>query len=889
MKSNKEKFRQRKKIILSVLALIILISSAYFLIQKISNANLSQKKSNDETSTTEKEISENVNENTNETTKKTENIENVISTGKLSEKSTQYEGKRGTGDFNYGEALQKSILFYEMQRSGDLPENSRCNWRGDSALNDGLDVGLDLTGGFYDAGDHVKFNLPMAYTSSMLAWSVYEDYDSYKESNQLDYILDNIKWVNDYLIKCHPEENVFYYQVGDGNKDHAWWGPCEVMQMERPSFKVDLQNPGSAVSAQASASLAACSVIFKDIDKEYSKKCLEYSKSLFDFAEKTKSDEGYTAANGFYNSWSGFYDELSWSAIWLYIATNEKDYLKKSNEYLDLSVGNYKWAQCWDDVYIGSALLLAQQTEDEKYKQIMEKHLDFWTDGYDGEKISYTPEGLASLDQWGSLRYAATESFIANLYSELKLCSKDKKDIYHDFAVSQINYALGSTGRSFVVGFGENPPQNPHHRTAQGSWSNNMNEPSEARHTLYGALVGGPDKTDSYSDDVSNYVNNEVACDYNAGFVAALAKLYKKYGGQTLVDFGAVEEIDEEELNVMSSQNATGSDFTEIKSVIYNKTGWPARVTENLELLYFIDLSEVFEAGGSENDIEVSINYSQDSVKSSIKAWNAEKNIYCVSIDFSGLKIYPGGQDAHKKEVQFRIKSNNGIWNPENDYSYADISNSNGSSLATSSNMVLYENGKIVFGSEPDGKAISKPTENKEPAEKDVEKVTTTKTTTVPKEISFEEGDLKLEVSNQNNSNSSNTMSFNISITNTGDSQIPLSSMNLLYYFNSDGASKENLVFWCDHSSTISNSSYNKISDISGTFSNISNDNADTFCTISSTDKTVLNKNDKWEIQARITKSDWSDFKLNNDYSAETVKNIVIQLNNKTVFGNELK
>ena len=889
MKSNKEKFNQRKKIILSVLALIILISSAYFLIQKISNANLSQKKSNDETSTTEKEISENVNENTNETTKKTENIENVISTGKLSEKSTQYEGKRGTGDFNYGEALQKSILFYEMQRSGDLPENSRCNWRGDSALNDGLDVGLDLTGGFYDAGDHVKFNLPMAYTSSMLAWSVYEDYDSYKESNQLDYILDNIKWVNDYLIKCHPEENVFYYQVGDGNKDHAWWGPCEVMQMERPSFKVDLQNPGSAVSAQASASLAACSVIFKDIDKEYSKKCLEYSKSLFDFAEKTKSDEGYTAANGFYNSWSGFYDELSWSAIWLYIATNDKDYLKKSDEYLDLSAGNYKWAHCWDDVYIGSALLLAQQTEDEKYKQIMEKHLDFWTDGYDGEKISYTPEGLAWLDQWGSLRYAATESFIANLYSELKICSKDKKDIYHDFAVSQINYALGSTGRSFVVGFGENPPQNPHHRTAQGSWSNNMNEPSEARHTLYGALVGGPDKTDSYSDDVSNYVNNEVACDYNAGFVAALAKLYKKYGGQTLVDFGAVEEIDEEELNVMSSQNANGSDFTEIKSVIYNKTGWPARVTENLELLYFIDLSEVFEAGGSENDIEVSINYSQDSVKSSIKAWNAEKNIYCVSIDFSGVKIYPGGQDAHKKEVQFRIKSNNGTWNPENDYSYADISNSNGSSLATSSNMALYENGKIVFGSEPDGKAVSIPTENKKPTEQDDKKVTTTKTTTVPKEISFEEGDLKLEVSNQNSSNSSNTMSFNISITNTGDSQIPLSSMNLLYYFNADGASKENLVFWCDHSSTISNSSYNKISDISGTFSNISNDNADTFCTISSTDKTVLNKNDKWEIQARITKSDWSDFKLNNDYSAETVKNIIIQLNNKTVFGNELK
>jgi endoglucanase len=36
--------------------------------------------------------------------------------------------------FNYGEALQKSLLFYEAQRSGDLPTTNRINWRGDSAM-----------------------------------------------------------------------------------------------------------------------------------------------------------------------------------------------------------------------------------------------------------------------------------------------------------------------------------------------------------------------------------------------------------------------------------------------------------------------------------------------------------------------------------------------------------------------------------------------------------------------------------------------------------------------------------------------------------------------------------------------------------------------------------
>ena len=140
-------------------------------------------------------------------------------------------------NYNYGEALQKAIMFYEFQRSGELPENQRDNWRGDSGLNDGSDVGLDLTGGWYDAGDHVKFNLPMAYSAAMLAWAVYEEEEAFVQSGQIDYILDAIKWVSDYLIKCHPEANVFYYQVGDGNLDHSWWGAAEVMQMKRPSYK----------------------------------------------------------------------------------------------------------------------------------------------------------------------------------------------------------------------------------------------------------------------------------------------------------------------------------------------------------------------------------------------------------------------------------------------------------------------------------------------------------------------------------------------------------------------------------------------------------------------------------------------------------------------------
>lgn len=452
-------------------------------------------------------------------------------------------------NYNYGEALQKAIMFYEFQRSGELPENQRDNWRGDSGLNDGSDVGLDLTGGWYDAGDHVKFNLPMAYSAAMLAWAVYEEEEAFVQSGQIDYILDAIKWVSDYLIKCHPEANVFYYQVGDGNLDHSWWGAAEVMQMKRPSYKVDLANPGSSVVGEAAAALAATGLVFKDKDPAYAATCIQHAKELYAFAETTKSDKGYTAANGFYTSYSGFYDELSWAGAWLYLATSDNAYLTKAESY----VGNwgtepqsttlaYKWGQSWDDVHYGAAVLLARITNKEIYKTNVEMHLDYWTTGYNGNRISYTPKGLAWLDSWGALRYATTTAFLASVYADWSGCSDSKATTYRTFAKQQVDYALGSTGRSFVVGYGTNSPEHPHHRTAHGSWTDSQSQPVDHRHTIYGALVGGPGRDDSYTDEIGNYVNNEIACDYNAGFVGALAKVYKQYGGTPIANFTAIEE-----------------------------------------------------------------------------------------------------------------------------------------------------------------------------------------------------------------------------------------------------------------------------------------------------------------------------------------------------------
>ena len=834
------------------------------------------------------------------TTEETESVSkpvnSILDTGNLSQKGSGYEGTKGTGKYNYGEALQKSLLFYELQRSGDLPDKVRCNWRGDSCLKDGSDAGLDLSGGWYDAGDNVKFNLPMSYTASMLAWSVYEDKDAYVESGQLEYALSNIKWANDYFIKCHPSDEVYYYQVGDGNQDHSWWGPAEVVdtRMKRPAYKVTKQNPGSAVCAETAASLAACSIVYKDTDKTYSDLCLKHAKSLYKFARDTKSDAGYTAANGFYNSWSGFYDELAWSGAWLYMATGDETYLNNAKTDYSKADQNHKWAMCWDDVHIGAALLLAENTEDSKYSQAVEKHLDWWTTGVNGERITYTPKGLAWLDSWGSLRYATTTAFIASLYADTDMCDSAKKKTYEDFALAQAGYALGDTGRSFEIGFGKNYPMNPHHRTAQGSYCDNMNEPNPARHILYGALVGGPDASDGYNDTVSDYTVNEVACDYNAGFTGLLAHLYSKYKGQTIKDFGAVETPGLE-IYADGGINVSGSDFVEIKAYVYNITGWPARVPKKIELRYFIDLSEVYDAGGSASDIEVTTNYMQSGKCDGLKVWDEANHIYYLSVVFDDGKLYPGGQSNYKQEIQVRMKSKNGVWDDSNDPSFTGLTSG---SVSLAKNMAVYENDTLVFGTTPksgdkagesvipSGGAVNSNSGNSgnNGGNTNNNSGNNNNITVSPSSVTSDTGDIAVKIEYTGDGKSS--VSGTIELTNNSSDAIDLSKTTITYYYTADN--KNSFVFDNYHSAVnAKDGTYTALTNVTGSISDASGTDCDKKCVISIGDSVSLKKGDKFTVSFALHPSDWSNINITNDYSYKNNDGVVIKTGGNTVFGKE--
>jgi GH18 family chitinase len=613
------------------------------------------------------------------------------------------------GTYNYPEVLQKSLYFFDAQKSGKLPVDFRVPWRGDSALTDGSDVGLDLTGGFYDAGDHVKFGLPMTSAMSLLAWGGIEYGSAYDKTGQKAALLDVVRWGTDWLMKAHPSDNVLYGQVGNGSLDHSYWGPSETMTMARPAYAITAAKPGSDLAGEAAAAMASASMLFRSTDPVYADKCLAHARTLFKFADqyRGKYSDSITDAATYYNSWSGYYDELAWAAAWMYRATGEAAYLTKAETIYSQNIAGLplKWTHNWDDKSYGTTVLLAQLTGKAVYKTAAEKWLNYWTVGENGSRVAYTPGGLAWLDQWGSLRYSANTSLLALIYADRV---GDVGTRYRDFARNQIDYMLGKNpaARSYVVGFGVNPPINPHHRGAHGSWNGSMSTPTNSRHILYGALVGGPSAaTDtSYTDDRSDYISNEVALDYNAAFTGAVARLAQDSTALPAANFPPVSEFGSvsDEFFVEAAINQQGTGFTEIRALMNNRSAFPATGSIGFSFRYYVDLTELFAAGYDQTAVVVSANYVQNgTVNPVLQVYNAAAKIYYVDVSFAGTNIQPGTGTSYWREAQFRMALKTGIpataWNPANDPSYQGLGSGNANILKTD-RISVYESGMLLNG-----------------------------------------------------------------------------------------------------------------------------------------------------------------------------------------------
>lgn len=653
---------------------------------------------------------------------------------------------------NYAEALQKSLYFYDAEKSGPGIAGGRLTWRGDSEtvdmtlpLNEEMtnmsaafiqanravldpdgDGTVDVSGGYHDAGDHVKFGLPQTYSSATLEWALYEFKDAFVRIGEYDHMVELLRWFSDYYLRSTFKNSAgdvvaFCYQVGEGSVDHNFWGPPELIdhvRYPRPAYFATAETPASDQASGAAASLAITYLNLREEDPAYAQKCLETAVALYDFAVKNR---GLGYSGGFYNS-AFDEDELSWAAVWLNIATGEGQYIEDivSSDAQGMNTGwlakiirsseddfQNIWVHCWDTKWGGVFAKLAPITNDPEHWEIFRWNLEYWSgvahqNSADGNYLEKTPAGFSYISTWGSARYNAAAQFMGMIFKKYA-----ESDIFDAWMIRQMGYIMGDNplGRSYIVGYSDDYAEHPHHRAAHGSSTNSMFDPPEHKHILWGALVGGPGPNDEHVDDTSDFIYNEVAIDYNAGFVGALAGhlTYFGQGHKPVADFPPADPPVKEYM-VEAKIEQDNSQRSQVTIRVTNESAFPPRKDVKLTARYFFDISELMSHGQTISAVKLEIYYDENKLNGDAVtskgplAWDAQNGIYYVEFTWPESGFY--GQ----RELQFALVAGQDAnytdhWDPSNDYSHLEL----GSDYVESRNLSLYVEGEHYFGVEPGG------------------------------------------------------------------------------------------------------------------------------------------------------------------------------------------
>jgi PKD repeat protein len=660
--------------------------------------------------------------------------------------------------YNYAEALQKSLYFYDANKCGVGVADGVLAYRGDchvtdtaiplntemtnlssafiesnsSILDPDGDGTVDLSGGFHDAGDHVQFGLPQTYSTSTIEWAFYEFRDAFVNIGEDDHMMDILRWGSDYYLKCTFRDAsgdivAFCYQVGEGNIDHNLWAPPELFVTEdypRPAYFATTETPASDQCAGAAASLALSYLNNLDSDSDYANECLDVAVALYDFAV---ANRGIGYDGGFYNS-SYDDDELAWAAVWLYIATGTESYLTDIISQDDTGVytgwmskiinsveddWQNIWVHSWDTKWGGIFAKLAPITNDPFHWWIFRWNLEYWSgveheESSDGNYLTKTPDGFSWLAGWGSARYNAAAQFQGMVYK------KYADDRFDEWMTDQINYIMGDNplGRSYIVGYSDNYAEHPHHRAAHGSATNSMFDPVDHKHILWGALVGGPGMEDEHIDATSDYIYNEVAIDYNAGLVGALAGHMYYFGeGMEPVSPFPTPDPPLEEYGLQAKIEQVSNERSQISIEVMNEAAFPPRKEVDIVVRYYFNIDELFDYDQDINDVSFAVYYDENAVFSDAVSatgpfeFNAELGIYYMEFQWPESGFY-GTREYQFALIVSQDASYTGRWDATNDYSNTGLTDE----YQSTEYIVMFADGVQVNGVEPSGN--SAPTAN---------------------------------------------------------------------------------------------------------------------------------------------------------------------------------
>ena len=442
-------------------------------------------------------------------------------------------------DENVYQELSKDLIkSFTIQRCGmDIPQELSKEMAHPACHQDIAHIyyhnyPIDVTGGWHDAGDYGRYIDTgfKALSDMLLAFidneDAFDDNTNIIDSNNgIKDILDEIKYELDWMMKMQDPTTGGIHSVASSMNF------ADIVSPEEDKNEVIVFETSPITSAEVASVMAIASKAFEKYDKEYSQKCLDVATKAFDFAlynDGVKNLPGEYKAGNYIDASLNYYRYYMGIAMWYATDNNEYyDYAMKQIDINDYNIYTLYW--CPLLMYPSYLILKNADSTYQNYDVIKKIFLDLAYS--ESSKIRSNPYRINVYDvlTWGSNQNI---SDIANLLMMAYNLTNDLE--LYDNATELLDYLLGKNclNKSFVTGYGEDYPQNLHHRTTISKKTN-----------FKGVMVGGPNMSMEdqamikafkdknmksqwmYLDDEDSYSTNETAIQHNSSLIYLLSNI----------------------------------------------------------------------------------------------------------------------------------------------------------------------------------------------------------------------------------------------------------------------------------------------------------------------------------------------------------------------------
>ena len=442
----------------------------------------------------------------------------------------------------YDELLNDVVRFMYMQRCGVEITNELggkfahpvCH--NTEALIYGTNEKKDVSGGWHDAGDYGRYVVTGAQTAMdlMLCYESNPDYWNKASLNipesesELPDILEEVKFEIDWLLKMQDEKTGGVY-----HKVTCRTFPGFVMP-EAETAELVISPVSGTATADFAAVMAKASTVYKNMDVDFSKNCLDAAIKAWEYIKDKDFGEGFInpadITTGQYDDVCDT-DERYWAAVELYKVTGDQQYKEYFENVLKDKVPmGYGWIEMGS--YGNLAYLSMDSSKQDKaivdkIKSAIIAEADKFVENakVDGYNCTLGIDGYC----WGSNLGACNNARVLLQANEFT-----GRDEYKIAAQKQLDYLLGENSLStcFVSGYGTISPNNVHHRPSVVQ-----------KETVKGMIVGGPNvrledpyaatalkgqpAAKCYADHDQSYSTNEVTIYWNSPLASLLTEILK--------------------------------------------------------------------------------------------------------------------------------------------------------------------------------------------------------------------------------------------------------------------------------------------------------------------------------------------------------------------------